>query len=108
MAKQKYASEPVATTGMPGGIPFIIGNEVAERFSFYGMRCILTVFMTKYVLDSSGTVAPMSDEEARSYFHLFVAAAYFFPVLGALASDAVLGEYRTIVSLSLVYSLGHG
>ncbi|HAA88058.1 MAG TPA: MFS transporter, partial [Verrucomicrobiales bacterium] len=35
-------------TGMPPGIPFIIGNEAAERFSFYGMKTILAVFMTKY------------------------------------------------------------
>ena len=33
-------------TGMPGGISFIVGNELAERFSFYGMKGILTIFMT--------------------------------------------------------------
>ena len=34
---------------MPPGIPFIVGNEAAERFSFYGMKTILAVFMTKYL-----------------------------------------------------------
>ena len=107
MTKHKYATEPVATTGMPGGIPYIIGNEAAERFSFYGMRCILVIFMTRYLLDSSGESAPMSEQQATSYFHLFVSAVYFFPVVGALVSDALLGKYRTIMILSIVYCLGH-
>ena len=107
MTKHKYATEPVATTGMPGGIPYIIGNEAAERFSFYGMRCILVIFMTRYLLDSDGESAPMSEQEATSYFHLFVSAVYFFPVVGALVSDALLGKYRTIMILSIVYCLGH-
>jgi POT family proton-dependent oligopeptide transporter len=40
-----YRTAPVAQTGMPGGIPYIIGNEAAERFSYYGMRAILVVFL---------------------------------------------------------------
>ena len=40
-------------TGMPKGVPYIIGNELAERFSFYGMKGILTVFMTKHLLDAA-------------------------------------------------------
>jgi POT family proton-dependent oligopeptide transporter len=92
---------------MPPGIPYIISNEAAERFSFYGMRGILVVFMTKHLLDESGQLAVMGDEEATGYYHLFVSAVYFTPLLGALLSDIVLGKYRTIVFLSLVYCLGH-
>ena len=40
---------PIDSPLMPPGIPYIIGNEAAERFSFYGMRAILVVFMTKYL-----------------------------------------------------------
>ena len=41
---------------MPPGIPYIIGNEAAERFSFYGMRTILVVFMVQYLhlMDGGG------------------------------------------------------
>jgi POT family proton-dependent oligopeptide transporter len=92
---------------MPGGIPYIISNEAAERFSFYGMRGILFVFMTKYLMDESGQLAVMGDKEATGYYHLFVAAVYFTPLAGALLSDIVLGKYRTIISLSIVYCLGH-
>ena len=55
----KYLSSPVKSKNMPKGIPYIIGNELAERFSFYGMKCILVVFMTKYLLDSQGNKSPM-------------------------------------------------
>jgi POT family proton-dependent oligopeptide transporter len=39
---------------MPPGIPYIIGNEAAERFNFYGMRAVLTVFMTQYLVNRAG------------------------------------------------------
>lgn len=93
---------------MPPGIPWIIGNEAAERFSFYGMRTILVVFMSKYLflLDGRGG-KPMAEAVAVEHYHTFVAWVYFTPLLGALLSDIFLGKYRTIILLSLVYCLGH-
>ncbi|MGE5195614.1 MAG: POT family MFS transporter [Deltaproteobacteria bacterium] len=107
MPDTAYLTAPVASTKLPPGIPYIIGNEAAERFSFYGMKAILVVFMTKYLLDSRGNPACMTEEQAKEYYHLFVASAYFFPVFGAILADFWLGKYRTIISLSLVYCLGH-
>lgn len=107
MARPAYLTSPVASPDLPRGIPYITANEAAERFSFYGMRGILVVFMTKHLLDADGGFAPMSDAEAKSYYHLFTSAVYFTPLLGALLSDIFLGKYRTILSLSLVYCAGH-
>lgn len=108
MSDAPYRSTPVETSNMPAGIPYIIGNEVAERFSFYGMKAILVVFMTKYLMAAgSDQKAVMDDEEAKTYYHLFVASAYFFPLIGAMISDALWGKYRTIMVLSIVYCLGH-
>src|SRR5438552_19043869 len=45
MAKHKYATSPPNLTGMPPGVPYIIGNEASERFSYYAMKSVLTVFM---------------------------------------------------------------
>ncbi len=90
----------------PKGIPYIIGNELAERFSYYGMRAILVVFMTQYLM-SSGKLNPMSENEATTYYHLFTMANYFFPILGAVLSDILWGKYKTIITLSIVYVLGH-
>ena len=67
MATQ-YATKPPNISTMPPGVPYIIGNEAAERFSFYGMRSILTVFMTAYLVNRMGELAPMGDAEARAWF----------------------------------------
>ena len=103
----KYLTAPVTRSDMPGGIPYIVGNEAAERFSFYGMRAILVVFMTQYLVDSSGALDVMSEAEAKGWYHLFVSAVYLTPLLGALLSDGLLGKYRTIILLSLLYCAGH-
>ena len=92
---------------MPPGLHYLIANEAAERFSFYGMRTILVVFMTEYLMNRDGEFAPMGDAEARAYFHVFASAVYFFPALGALIADVFWGKYKTIIALSLVYCLGH-
>jgi len=102
-----YITAPRASKSMPKGIPYIIGNELAERFSFYGMKCILIIFMTKYLMDSSGALAPMGKEEATYWYHLFTSAVYFTPLIGAIIADAFFGKYKTILSLSIVYCLGH-
>ena len=60
MSAALYRTAPAPTPGMPGGVPYIVANEAAERFSYYGMRSILVVFMTKHLVDSSGA------EEARA------------------------------------------
>ncbi len=103
-----YGSTPQSLSGMPPGIPYIIGNEAAERFSFYGMRTILTVFMANY-LWMMGDVAGerMSDVEATKRFHDFVSLVYLTPLFGALLADFFFGKYRIIMWLSVVYCLGH-
>lgn len=104
----RYETKPGDHSGMPPGIPYIISNEIAERFSFYGMRTILVVFMTKYLFLMDGADgSPMSATEATAKYHSFVAWVYFTPLLGALLCDIFLGKYRTIILLSIVYCLGH-
>ena len=107
MAHRPYLTRPIDSDRMPGGIPYIIGNEAAERFSFYGMKAILVVFMIRYLADADGGIAPMGEAEAMSWYHLFMAAVYLTPLLGALLADLLIGKYLTILSLSLVYCLGH-
>ena len=106
---KKYLSAPVSSTTMPKGIPYIIGNEAAERFSFYGMKGILVIFMTQFLfmMPGSGSEA-MSNAAAMENYHLFTTAVYFFPVIGALLADILLGKYLTIMLLSVVYCAGHG
>ncbi|CAA9890401.1 MFS transporter [Candidatus Methylobacter favarea] len=103
----KYKTGPAASNTIPPGIPYIVANEAAERFSYYGMRAILVIFMTQHLKNSSGQLDVMSANEAQGYYHLFVSAVYFMPLFGALLADSLLGKYRTIIFLSVIYCLGH-
>ncbi len=103
-----YRTTPTDTDGMPPGIPYIIANEAAERFSYYGMRTILTIFMVRYLSLMSDTVTPgMSNAEAQEHYHTFSSWVYFFPIIGAIVSDAFTGKYRIIIGVSVLYCLGH-
>lgn len=103
-----YRTTAVETDRMPPGIPYIVGNEAAERFSFYGMKSILVVFMASYLhwMDGKGGKV-ISKTEAVEYYHQFSSWVYFTPLLGALLADIFIGKYRTILILSVVYCLGH-
>ena len=107
MSATPYRTAPVHSDRMPAAVPFLIVNEAAERFSFYGMRTILVIFMTQYLQNAGGALEVMTESEARSWYHLFTSAIYFFPVIGALIADIWWGKFRTIMTLSLVYCLGH-
>src|SRR5437016_1072807 len=107
MAKSEYLTAPLKTRKMPAGVPFIVGNEAAERFSYYGMNSILVVFMTTCLRDAGGNLAVMPEPQANARYHLFVSCLYFLPLLGAFLADAVLGKFRTILFLSIVYCFGH-
>ena len=94
-----------ARAPIPRQIGYIIGNEGCERFSFYGMRNILTIFLvTSLLLD-----LPEGDRAsaAKDVFHSFVIGVYFFPLLGGWLADRFLGKYHTIFWLSLLYCAGH-
>ena len=106
MAKSKYLTAPVPSKKTPAGIPYILTNEAAERFSFYGNRCILVFFMTHLLKSASGQVDPMSQEQSKFWFHLFVSAVYFTPLIGALISDIWLAKYRIIIFFSIIYCFG--
>jgi proton-dependent oligopeptide transporter, POT family len=90
---------------IPRQISYIIGNEGCERFSFYGMRNILTVFLVSSLLMH----LPEGDRSraAKDVFHTFVIGVYFFPLLGGWLADRFFGKYNTIFWLSLVYCAGH-
>ena len=107
-------STPPATAGEPSAAPtvesrndrwptqvkFILGNEAAERFSYYGMKAILAIYITNVLLQKR--------DDATNIIHLFGFANYFMPLLGAWVSDRLWGRYHTILWISLSYCAGHG
>jgi POT family proton-dependent oligopeptide transporter len=107
MTKSKYLTAPLKTDKLPPGIPYIVGNEAAERFSYYGMNSILVIFMTQYLMNAQGQPAHMTDAQADAWYHTFVSAVYFLPILGAFLADALFGKFLVILLLSIVYCFGH-
>ena len=87
-------SKPKTNLKMPAGVPYIIGNEAAERFSYYGMSSILVIYMSKYLFDASGN-PEFTDLQAIIWYHIFISACYFFSIMGAFISDVFWGKYRT-------------
>jgi POT family proton-dependent oligopeptide transporter len=105
MPTQTEAPREVAAP-LPRQIPYIIGNEACERFSFYGMRNILVEFLAASVLLAA---LPILDRQgyAKDIFHTFVIGVYFFPLLGGWLSDRYFGKYNTVLWFSLIYCAGH-
>lgn len=97
--KKEEPQKKKCLSGYPTGAFFCLGNEFAERFSFYGMRSILTMYMIN--------IYDMSDRQAKSYYHAFVSLAYFTPLLGSFLADGFCGRYRVILYLTLLYFFGH-
>ncbi|XP_061664621.1 solute carrier family 15 member 1b [Syngnathoides biaculeatus] len=94
----KPKSKSILVCGYPLSIFFIVVNEFCERFSYYGMRAVLVLYF-KYFLR-------WDDDFATTIYHTFVALCYLTPILGAIVADSWLGKFKTIVYLSIVYSLG--
>ncbi|KAM7177962.1 solute carrier family 15 member 1 isoform 1-T1 [Macrochelys suwanniensis] len=84
--------------GFPLSIFFIVINEFCERFSYYGMRAVLVLYF-KFFLH-------WDDNLSTAIYHTFVALCYLTPILGAIIADSWLGKFKTIISLSIVYTIG--
>ncbi len=99
------ATPPSAGAGQPASrwpaqVKFIVGNEACERFSYYGMKGILALYITSVLLKT--------EDDTTNIIALFSAVNYFMPLLGAWVADRYWGRYKTILLISLFYCLGHG
>nr|ACX49753.2 oligopeptide transporter 1 [Perca flavescens] len=95
---KKSKKKNATVCGYPLSFFFIVVNEFCERFSYYGMRAVLVLYF-KYFLR-------WDDDFATTIYHTFVALCYLTPILGAIVADSWLGKFKTIVYLSIVYTLG--
>ncbi|XP_073503617.1 solute carrier family 15 member 2 isoform X2 [Phyllobates terribilis] len=86
-------------TNYPLSILFIIVNEFCERFSFYGMKAVLTLYFLNYL--------HWDENLSTTVYHAFTSLCYFTPIIGAPIADAWLGKFNTIFWLSIVYVIGH-
>ncbi|KAJ8283069.1 hypothetical protein COCON_G00055880 [Conger conger] len=92
-------SPTLCGTNYPLSIAFIVVNEFCERFSYYGMKAVLTLYFIRYL--------DWDKDLSTAVYHAFSSLCYFTPVLGALIADSWLGKFKTIIYLSIVYVIGH-
>ena len=90
--------QPSGLSAHPIGFWFFFWGEFAERCSYYGMKAILLLYMTRKLgfTDANGDVA----------MHVFMALCYVLPLVGGYLADNYFGKYRTIVFFSLPYIIG--
>ena len=109
MTKDTLAVPAEKKSRFPKAVPYIIGNEAAERFSFYGMRSILTLFLVNQFFNPTNN--PALTEQANAHgnklHHLFVMVAYALPFVGGMIADWFTGKYKLILYVSLIYCVGH-
>jgi POT family proton-dependent oligopeptide transporter len=93
----------------PKSVPYIIGNEAAERFSFYGMRSILVIFLVAQFYNPAHNpkLTTVAEAHANESTHFFVMLAYALPFVGGLVADWFTGKYKLILYISMVYCLGN-
>lgn len=83
----------------PKSVFFILGNEASERFAYYGMRTVLTLYLTDQL--------NFNDDTATVIFHVFTSLCYFTPLFGAMLADSRFGKFNTIFYVSLLYAAGN-
>src|SRR6478752_10142764 len=110
--------------GHPRGLAFLFATEMWERFSYYGMRALLVLYMVRYLLPSEhadrviglatvksilesafGTVGvqPVSSQ----IYGFYTGLVYLTPFFGGLLADRVLGQHRTIIIGATLMAIGH-
>jgi proton-dependent oligopeptide transporter, POT family len=121
---QTVAAPSADLFGHPRGLTFLFTTEMWERFSYYGMRSLLVLYMTKYLLlpahagDVRGLSTIRSALEAifgplevqplsSQIWGLYTGLVYFTPILGGLLADRVLGQRRTVVIGATLMAIGH-
>jgi POT family proton-dependent oligopeptide transporter len=110
--------------GHPRGLTFLFTTEMWERFSYYGMRALLVLYMVKYLLVPAnadtviglatlrsileGMFGPLGVQPFASHIYgLYTGLVYLTPVFGGLIADRWLGQHRTILLGAALMAIGH-
>ena len=110
--------------GHPRGLTYLFTVEMWERFSYYGMRALLVLYMVKHLLQPERAEAvigfaalkavfesafgPLGVQPLASHIYgLYTGLVYLTPVFGGLIADRWLGQRRTVVLGAALMALGH-
>jgi POT family proton-dependent oligopeptide transporter len=121
------ADGPRASTdrfGHPRGLTYLFATEMWERFSYYGMRALLVLYMVKYLLEPqhAGQVLGLAvfrsalefvfgpldlQPLASQIYGFYTGLVYLTPIAGGLLADRVLGQRRTVILGATLMAIGH-
>lgn len=111
--------------GHPAGLYVLFFTEMWERFSYYGMRALLILYMTKYLLLDPARAAevlgynslnevlvsvfgPMTVQQMSSQIYgLYTGLVYFTPLFGGMIADKLIGQYKTVYIGGILMAIGH-
>ena len=111
--------------GHPAGLFVLFLTEMWERFSFYGMRALLVLYMANYLLADPARAADiigysalegfltqifgtLSVQQMSSQLYgLYTGLVYFTPLFGGMIADRLLGQYRTVYLGGILMAIGH-
>lgn len=96
-----------AVDNLPTGVKFIFGMELCERFSYYGLRAVLVLYLRKFWTARSYSEKQDRDDRVTALLHTWIVLCYASPLLGGYISDAKWGKFKTILILSCVYAVGN-
>jgi proton-dependent oligopeptide transporter, POT family len=110
--------------GHPRALSYLFATEMWERFSYYGMRALLVLYMVKYLLlpAQAGSVLGLASFKnalelvfgplgiqpfASQIYGFYTGLVYLTPIVGGLLADRVLGPHRTVILGAALMAVGH-
>lgn len=100
----KLGMDDKMVNGHPAGLFVLFFTEMWERFSYYGMRALLTLFLISTIANGGWE---WTNEEAMKLYGLYTGLVYLTPLLGGIIADKLTGYKKAILIGALVMTLGH-
>lgn len=96
--------------GHPIGLFILFLTEMWERFSYYGMRALLVLYMTSSTLgdDARGAGLGWTSQEALALYGWYTMLVYIMSIPGGMIADKVLGQKKAVLVGAIILCLGHG
>lgn len=96
-------NDTMSNTGHPKGLYLLFATEMWERFSYYGMRGLLTLYLTKATIEGG---LGFDDAEAGLWYGIYTGLVYLTPIFGGWLADNFIGQRRSITIGGIMMALG--
>lgn len=106
-AKHSAPVQPTASTGQPPGLYLLFIVEMWERFSYYGMRALLVLYLVREMQHPTNPGFGWTRERTYGLYGWYTGLVYLLPLLGGYLADKFLGTHRSMVIGAILISLGH-